>query len=284
MRLATIHAGAATQAVRLEDGSAVLLPFRDVGDALSATTELAELGRLTGQVLPLEQVRFAPLVIAPQKIICVGLNYLTHIEEMGRDMPAHPTLFAKFATALVGADDEIILPPESASVDWEAELAVVIGSPCRHVTAADARDLIAGYSVANDVSVRDWQWRTSQWLQGKTFDHTTPLGPVLVTGDEIDDAQDLEVRCVVDGVERQKGRTSDLLFSPADLVSYVSKVTTLLPGDIILTGTPGGVGSGSKPPVYLQPGQSLVTSIEGIGRCHNTCVEEDVLGPKLESA
>lgn len=276
MRLGTIQAGVATQAVRVENESAVLLPFRDVGEALARTRLLSALARMDGEALALEQLTFAPLVIAPQKIICVGLNYRSHIAEMGRTPPPHPTLFAKFATSLVGAGDDVVLPSASTSVDWEAQLAVVIGAQGRQLGADTARDVIAGYTVANDVSVRDWQWRTPQWLQGKTFDRTTPLGPLLVTGDEIDDARDLPIRCVVDGVERQASRTSDLLFAPAELVSYVSEAVSLMPGDVILTGTPGGVGSGAEPPVYLQPERSLVTSIEGIGACHNTCVEERV--------
>lgn len=274
MRLGTIRTPDGTQAVSVEGGSTYRLPFADVGEVLAAHERLADLDA-SGEPGPsVESARCAPLVTRPGKIVCVGLNYRTHILEMGRELPQHPTLFAKFATSLIGATEEIVLPDGATSVDWEAELAVVIGATARHVEATRARDVIAGYTVANDISVRDWQWRSSQWMQGKTFDRTTPLGPVLVTGDELGDARDLEISCSVDGIRWQQSRTSDLLFPPAELVAYVSEILTLLPGDVILTGTPGGVGAGADPSVFLSPGQRVVTTIEGIGECRNTCAPE----------
>ena len=183
-------------------------------------------------------------------------------------------MFAKFASSLIGADDDLVLASVSNAVDWEVELGVVIGSRVWRATPEEALAAIAGFTVVNDVSMRDWQNRTSQYLQGKTFDASTPVGPYLVTGDEISDGADLEVRCEVDGVVMQSGRTSDMLFGPAVVVSYISQFAALVPGDLISTGTPSGVGAGRKPPVFLAPGQVMTTSVEGIGSCLNRCVAE----------
>jgi len=151
----------------------------------------------------------------------------------------------------------------------------VVGRPLHRATAHEARDAIAGYSVLNDVSMRDWQNRTLQWLSGKTFEATTPVGPWLTTPDEVDHADDLEVRCEVDGEVMQASRTSDLVFPPAELLAYISQIVTLQPGDLLATGTPGGVGSARDPKVFLRPGQTLRTAIEGLGECVNLCVKED---------
>ena len=224
--------------------------------------------------VPVAEADFAPVVPRPQKILCVGLNYRTHIMETGRDLPAYPTLFAKFADSLLGPRDDLVLPAVSERVDWEVELGVVIGRPVKRATADEAAAAIAGYTVMNDVSMRDWQRRTLQWLAGKMFERATPAGPYLVTPDEVEHAGDLEVRTEVDGVVMQQSRTSDLLFSPAEIVAYASQAITLQPGDLIATGTPGGVGDARKPPVYLRPGNMLRTYIEGLGECLNHCVEE----------
>src|SRR5947208_12640697 len=208
---------------------------------------------------------FGPLV-RPGKVVCVGLNYRSHIEEMGRGLPDHPTLFAKYPDTLTGPYDDIVIPKASAEVDWEVELGVVIGRVTRNVDEAEAGASIAGYTVVNDVSMRDWQWRTTQWDQGKNFEASTPVGPFLVTPDEPGDPEDkgtvdLEITCRVDGQVMQSARTSDLLFSPAYLVSYVSRFTTLRPGDLIATGTPGVVGARRDRKVFLPPGQVLKTAI-----------------------
>ena len=224
--------------------------------------------------MPASEASFAPVVPQPAKVLCVGLNYRAHILETGRDLPQYPTLFAKFARTLLGARDDLVLPAVSDRVDWEAELGVVIGRPIYRASRDEAAAAIAGYTVTNDVSMRDWQGRTLQWLQGKMFERSTPAGPYLVTGDEIGDAADLEVRCEVDGAVMQQSRTSDLLFGPAEIAAYASQAITLEPGDLLLTGTPGGVGNARKPPVYLQPGQTLRTVIEGIGECVNRCVPD----------
>jgi acylpyruvate hydrolase len=218
---------------------------------------------------------YAPVVPNPAKIICLGLNYEQHIREMGHDPPDVPTLFAKYSAALIGPRDAIVLPVVSDRVDWEAELAFVIGTPVRHADDRAARAAIAGYTICNDVSMRDWQRRTPQWLQGKTFESSTPVGPVLVTPDEVDDARDLGLRCEVDGEVRQDARTSDLVFDPVAVVRYVSQIVTLMPGDLISTGTPGGVGVGMDPPRFLQPGQIVRTVIDRIGELVNECVAEE---------
>jgi acylpyruvate hydrolase len=209
----------------------------------------------------------------PEKIICVGLNYRRHILEMGRPLPEHPTLFAKYPPALVGAGDDVSLPAASGAVDWEAELAVVVGTAVRNASTAAARDAIAGCTVLNDVTARDWQYRTTQWLAGKTFEATTPLGPELVTADEVPDGG-LEISCTVNGEAVQHDSTAELVFDPVTLVAYVSRIVTLRPGDVIATGTPGGVGHARKPPRYLADGDVLVTRVEGIGECRNTCRAE----------
>nr|WP_275263893.1 fumarylacetoacetate hydrolase family protein [Jiangella asiatica] len=175
----------------------------------------------------------------------------------------------------------IIWPASAGAVDWEAELGVVIGAAARHVPVDAALDVVAGYTVVNDVTVRDWQHRTREFLSGKTFEATTPVGPTLVTSDELPPgASGLEISCAVDGVVMQRSTTSDLLFSVAEIVSYISTITTLLPGDLIATGTPGGVGAGRTPEVWLRPGNELVTTVEGVGQLRNRCVKEEVtIGP-----
>ena len=190
--------------------------------------------------------------------------------EMGRTLPEHPTYFAKFPEALVGPFDDIELPAVSDAVDWEGELAVVIGSPARNLTEEQAAEAIAGYAVINDVSMRDFQYRTLQWLQGKTFEHTSPFGPYLVTTDEWTPGPLLTT--TVNGETMQEVSTSDLVFSPAKLISYFSQIVTLNPGDVIATGTPGGVGHARKPPRYLTDGARLETSIEGLGAQANRAV------------
>jgi acylpyruvate hydrolase len=270
VRLLTVRGPGGTRAARLEGERVVEVdpPYEDGGALLAAGALDA-----VGSGPPLDGADVAPVVTKPSKIICLGLNYRSHIEEMGGEPPSHPTLFAKFASSLIGARDPIALPADSAMVDWEAELAFVIGTRVRHADSEEALAAIAGYTILNDVSMRDWQWRTSQWLQGKTWEGSTPVGPALVTPDEVDNASDLLLRCEVDGELMQEARTSDLLFGPADIVSYVSTITTLEPGDLISTGTPAGVGAGRQPPVFLQPGQVVRTTIEGLGELVNECVK-----------
>jgi acylpyruvate hydrolase len=274
MRLATIRTEYGTTAARLDGDVLVPLDAADVGEMLASGDEGPGRQREGAALVPVAEADFAPVVPRPGKVICVGLNYREHILETGRELPAYPTLFAKFADTLMGARDDLVLPSVSEKVDWEVELGVIIGRPVYRATAAEAAAAIAGYTVINDVSMRDWQSRTLQWLQGKMFERSTPAGPYLVTAGEAGDAADLEVRCEVDGVVMQQSRTSDLLFGPADIVAYASQAITLKPGDLIATGTPGGVGNARKPPVYLRPGNVLRTFIEGLGECVNRCVAE----------
>jgi acylpyruvate hydrolase len=273
MRLATIRTTSGTAAVRIDGEQAVEVDAPDLGTLLARAGWQEQAASAGGARHSLADVSYAPLVPRPGKIICVGLNYRSHILEMGRELPDYPTLFAKFATALLGANDDIVLPAVSDQVDWEAELGVVIGTAVRRVSAAQAAAAIAGYTVVNDVSMRDWQWRTTEWLQGKSFEASTPVGPWLTTPDEVD-AHHLDLSCEVDGDSRQHANTSDLLFTPEDIVAYVSQFTTLEPGDLIATGTPGGVGAGRKPPVFLRDGQRMVTAIDGLGALSNHCVAE----------
>jgi acylpyruvate hydrolase len=276
MRLATIRTNAGTTAARLDGDVLIPLDATDVGELLarSAGDFAAVPARAGAAPVPAAEADFAPVVPNPAKIICVGLNYRTHIAETGRELPQYPTLFAKFAETLMGPHDDLVLPAVSERVDWEVELSVIVAVPVYRASAAEAAAAIAGYATSNDVSMRDWQRRTLQWDAGKIFQHTTPVGPYLVTPDEVDHARDLEIRCEVDGTVMQQARTSDLLFTPADVIAYASQAITLRPGDLILTGTTGGVGDARKPPVYLKPGQVLRTSIEGLGECVNHAVAE----------
>jgi acylpyruvate hydrolase len=273
MRLATLCTGVGTSAVRIDEAGLTGLGAPDVG-ALLADPGWPERAAGDGPVLgfaPPDLATLATPVPRPGKVICVGLSYRTHILEMGRELPRYPALFAKFAEALIGPRDPIALPPESAAADWEAELAVVLGGTVRRADPDQAAAAIAGFTVLNDITMRDWQYRSPMWLQGKTFEGTTPVGPVLVTPDELPGGvrPALELRCEVDGETVQKASTGDLVFDPVDLVRYVSTIVTLRPGDLIATDTPGGVGHARKPPRYLADGSVVVTEISGLGRLEN---------------
>jgi 2-keto-4-pentenoate hydratase/2-oxohepta-3-ene-1,7-dioic acid hydratase in catechol pathway len=242
----------------IEDLSALLArsAWRDlVSSALSGGRELRE------------DLEFHTPVPRPGKILCCGHNYRAHILEMGHELPEYPTLFAKFADTLTGPQSEITAQGEK--VDWEAELAVVIGAELADADLEESRDGILGYTIANDISMRDWQRRTAHWLQGKAFDRTTPLGPVIVTADVLDPNRGLAIECRVNGEARQRSSTADLLFDPAFLVSYISRFARLRPGDLVLTGTPAGVGAAMNPQRFLADGDELVTAIEGIGELRN---------------
>jgi acylpyruvate hydrolase len=274
MRLATIRTATGTRAVRLDGtgpgDTAVETGDADVRALLERPDWPAHAAAAAGPSHPVDGLDYAPLVPSPEKIICVGLNYRDHVLEMGNQLPEYPTLFAKYAPALVGAYDDIELPRVSEQVDYEAELTVVIGRSVRHASAAEAEAAIAGYTVLNDVSVRDYQNRTKQFLQGKTFEKSTPVGPWLVTPDELPEGG-WAISSVLDGETMQDSSTSELVFDAVDLVVYLSEILTLNPGDIIATGTPGGVGHARKPPVYLTDGAVLVTSVAGVGELRNTC-------------
>lgn len=272
MRLATIRDEGGTTAARVEGSQYHILPYRDVRDALDSGVDLRRIeDEPATRIVDEGEVSLAPLILQPEKIICVGLNYRDHAAETGQEVPQYPTLFAKYARSFIGAFDDLVLPSASAAVDWEVELGIVIGQPARHASKEESWDAIAGYTVINDVSMRDWQVRTPQWLQGKTFEASTPIGPHLVTPDEIDHARDLAVECTVDGDVVQRSRTSKLIFSPAEIVSYISTIITLVPGDVIATGTPGGIGAAQTPQRFLAPHQRLTSTIEGIGSLSNRC-------------
>jgi acylpyruvate hydrolase len=277
MKLATIRTDEGHRAVRVDGDTATVLDAPDVGVVLADPAWSDRAAAATGPRLAVAELDYAPLVPDPDKIMCIGLNYRSHIAEMrGGDPPAYPTVFAKYRAALIGAHDDIVLPFASSMVDWEAELAVVIGTPIRHGDLDAATAAVAGYSVLNDVSMRDWQNRTMQFLQGKTFEHSTPLGPWLVTPDEPGavPGPDQRIGCAVDGQVMQDSTTGDLLFDVPHLVSYLSTILTLLPGDVIATGTPSGVGAGRKPPRFLADGELVVTTISGVGELRNRCRAE----------
>lgn len=276
MRVATIHTADGTRAVRIEGDNLSVLSFSDVAALLSTGRDWRDVaaGALSEGTLDIGEVHFAPVVPRPEKILCAGLNYRAHAREAKMDLPTHPVLFAKFWRCLIGARDDLVLPSNTDAVDWEAELGLVIGTEIRRGNATQAKDAIAGYTVINDVSMRDWQRRTREMLQGKAWEASTPVGPALVTGDEIGDALDLAITCEVDGAVVQNSRTSDLVFSAVEIVEYISQFITLVPGDVIATGTPSGVGGGRKPPVYLSDGQVMRTRVEGIGELVNVCRSE----------
>lgn len=272
MRLATIRVGGGTRAVRLEDGGLLDLGYADVGSYLSAGP--ADDAR--GAVHDHDGADFAPVVPHPSKVICVGHNYRNHIEEMGRELPAHPTLFPKFADTLLGPLDDIVKPVETDALDYEVELVVVIGRPVRRATEAEAEAAIAGFTVMNDVSMRDWQFRTIEWTQGKIWDSSTPVGPWMVSPDELPGGvrPTLTVRTTVDDHVLQEDDTGTLLFDPVHLVRYASTIVRLNPGDLIATGTPAGVGHAREPKGYLVGGETVRTEVDGIGACVNRVVKE----------
>jgi acylpyruvate hydrolase len=275
MRLATVRrADGSTRAARVEGEQLVLLEATDVGELLASGEGWAERAASSaGTSIALADATLATLVTRPPKVWCVGLNYANHIAETGSQTPSHPTMFAKYAIALTGPNDPIEVPTTSDRVDWEVELGVVIGTGGRNVSVEDALDHVAGYTVINDVSMRDWQRRTGQFLQGKTWERATPVGPWMTTPDELPaGGKGLRVRTVVDDQVMQDDNTDQLLFDVAHLVAYVSAIASLEPGDLIATGTPAGVGAGRTPPVFLKPGQTMRTSIEGIGELVNPIV------------
>ncbi|RPE29652.1 fumarylacetoacetate hydrolase family protein [Kitasatospora cineracea] len=276
MKLATLRTGGTTRAVRLDGDTLTDLGYPDLGALLAEDDWAGTAAAATGATYPLAGAEFAPVVPRPSKVVCVGLNYRNHIQEMGRDLPEHPTLFAKFADSLIGAGDDILRPAETAEFDWEVELAVVIGKSARRARGEQAEAAIAGFTVLNDITCRDWQFRTREWLQGKTWDSTTPVGPYLVTPDELPGGvrPALDVTLTVGGETMQSDNTGDLLFDPVALVEYVSTVVRLNPGDLIATGTPGGVGHARKPARYLSGGETVVTEIQGLGRLENRVVPD----------
>jgi len=237
----------------------------------------AALDRIGGTRLaltPLAEVKLLAPIPRPNKLICVGLNYRDHAAETGAVIPEVPTIFNKFPTAIIGPGAPIVLPKVSTSPDYEAEFAFVIGKGGRHIAEADWRDHVFGYTIVNDVSARDYQRATTQWLMGKTFDTFAPMGPWIVGQEEISDPHNLSVRMVINGETLQDGNTSQLIFNIPRLIAFLSSVFTLEPGDVVSTGTPAGVGAARKPPRWLLPGDDVVVQIQNIGELRNPVVAE----------
>ncbi|WP_447892355.1 fumarylacetoacetate hydrolase family protein [Pseudomonas marginalis] len=224
--------------------------------------------------IPLAEVTFLPVIPNPGKVLCIGINYATHVRETGREMPTYPMIFTRFADSQTAHLQPIVRPTASHKLDFEGELAVVIGKVARHVKHADALDYVAGYACYNDGSVRDWQKHTIQFVPGKNFPNTGGFGPWLVTGDEIGDPQDLELTTRLNGQVMQHTRTSDMIFDVRQLIEYCSTFTELAPGDVIVTGTTGGVGAFREPPVWMKPGDQVEVEIAGIGTLRNSIVDE----------
>ncbi|QGU03183.1 Ureidoglycolate lyase [Corynebacterium kalinowskii] len=268
MRIATLRTGSQTQAI-LVDGptsARVIEGFADVGALLADANWYAILLDVESEPIEFDPANLAPVIPRPGKIICVGLNYAKHIREMGHEQPEVPTLFIKYPEALIGPYDTSVVPAfAAAKPDFEGELAVVIGAPARNVSAADADSVIAGYTIINDFTMRDFQNQTKQWHQGKSFEHTAGFGPWIDT--DFKPGGLLTTR--VNDAVMQQDSTGDLIFTPADLIEFISRIYTLQPGDVIATGTPEGVGHARNPQVYLQDGDVVEISIEGIGSIKN---------------
>jgi 2-keto-4-pentenoate hydratase/2-oxohepta-3-ene-1,7-dioic acid hydratase in catechol pathway len=285
MRLVTYHSDRGLRAaalrgqeyVDLQDADpqipAAMIEFLAGGEKLR---DRAVNAAARGKGIPRDTVRLAAPIPAPQKILCVGLNYADHARETGKEAPAEPVIFNKFVTAVRGDGDAIELPKLSREVDYEAELVAVIGRGGRHIPCESALEHVAGYCCGHDVSARDWQLRKpgGQWLLGKSFDSFAPMGPALVTADEVGDTSNLRIQLRLNGQVMQDSTTAQLIFSVADLVAYVSGVCTLAPGDVIFTGTPPGVGVVRKPPVFLQPGDTVEVEIERVGVLRNRVIAE----------
>jgi acylpyruvate hydrolase len=255
------------------------------GDAVRPLEAIAELGRetpselladppLSDERVPLADVTLRPVVPRPGKVVCVGLNYKAHVEEGVYDLPDYPVLFSKFAETLVGAGQPVLVPPESEAVDYEAELAFVIGREARRVAGDEALAAVGGYTLANDVTMRDYQYRTHQWLPGKNWAGSTPLGPFLVTPDEVGDPHSLDISLELNGERMQEANTSLFIFDIPTLVATISEFIPLAPGDVVLTGTPSGVGYRREPKVLLRDGDRMVVEVERVGRLENPVAAE----------
>ncbi len=247
----------------------------DIDGSFLAGPDLAKVMAMDPASLPKADgaPRIGPCVGSIPKFICVGLNFTDHAEETGQPMPSHPLIFAKATSAVSGPNDDVVIPRGSEKTDWEVELALVIGKRASYVEEAEAMDYVAGYCIANDVSERSYQFDyAGQWTKGKSCDTFGPLGPWLVTKDEIADPQALGMYCAVNGHKYQNGSSSTMFFKAAHLVSHISEFMTLEPGDIISTGTPPGVGAGQNPQVFLKPGDVMELGIDGLGVQRQTCV------------
>jgi 2-keto-4-pentenoate hydratase/2-oxohepta-3-ene-1,7-dioic acid hydratase in catechol pathway len=283
MKVFTIasRAGNLLAAGNMGDGG--LVPLHGVDSILDLLTDpsrdeppwvtLSKLQQTSGDSLQVPQT-LQPPISKPSKILCVGRNYVDHAVETGHSPPVEPLVFSKLSTCVIGHGQSIVLPTASQQIDFEAELVVVVGRKARHVSRANALEYVAGYTCGNDVTARDWQKGKpgQQWLLGKSFDTFAPLGPCFVTADEIPDPQSLSIELRLNGQVMQHANTSDMIFPVDFLIAYISNVCTLLPGDLIFTGTPSGVGVARRPQVFLHPGDEIEVEVEGIGCLRNRCV------------
>ena len=283
MRFATIERHGQNEAAILTDGGLLGLTeagFPDLLSVINGGDEALDRVRRwagspeAGARLPMGQMSLCAPIPRPPKIVCIGLNYRDHAAETKMAIPEVPTVFSKYATSVTGHRRPIVLPGNSAKPDYEAEFAVVIGKGGRHIPEQAWREHVFGYTIVNDVSARDFQMATSQWMMGKTFDTFAPMGPVIVTADEIADPHNLHISLRLNGEVLQDSNTSNLIFGVGKLIAYLSSVFTLEPGDIISTGTPAGVGFARKPPVWLKPGDEVEVEIEGIGTLINPVIAE----------
>lgn len=252
-----------------------MLSFLQLGEI--AMTTAREIVMNARSDITLDSVKLLSPITNPSKVIAIGLNYMDHIRETGMEIPSLATMFCKYPSSIIGPDEDICWRTSLTDrVDYEAELAVVIGRTARHVSQADAFDYIAGYTNCNDVSARDLQFMPGdQWLRGKCLDTFCPLGPYLATRDEIADPHNLSIKCLVNGEALQDSNTTEMIYKIPYLIEYLSQAFTLYPGDVIATGTPHGVGAFRKPPIWLKNGDVVAIEIEGLGRLVNTCVEEN---------
>jgi 2-keto-4-pentenoate hydratase/2-oxohepta-3-ene-1,7-dioic acid hydratase in catechol pathway len=278
MRLVTFTTGAAPALGVVKDDSILPLPAGlavDMIDLIARWDALKPtVAKLTGEPLKLADVRLLAPVPRPGKIMAIGLNYADHVAETGREPPKQQIWFSKMQSAVNGPFDPIQLPKASTMVDWEAELVFVVGKRGRHIAKADASSHVFGFCCGNDVSVRDWQNMTPQWILGKSFDTHAPFGPWIVTADELGDPHTLGIRCLVNGETRQSSNTSNLVFNIYDQIALLSQAMTLEPGDVIYTGTPGGVGMAMKPPVFLKAGDKVRVELDRIGAIEATVIPE----------
>lgn len=278
MKLVTFSTGDRPELGRVEGDSVVSLArrFGSMIDLIIRWREVeAEVRRATGLLIPLTEVKLLPPIPRPRKILAIGLNYADHIKETGVETPKEQVWFCKQPTAANGPYDPIMLPKVSTKVDYEAELVVVIGKGGRHIAKEDAPGAVFGYCAGNDVSARDWQMATSQWVLGKSFDTHAPFGPSITTADEVGDPHTLGVRSFVNGEKRQDSNTRNFVFNVWDQIAHVSQVMTLEPGDLIFTGTPGGVGMARNPPSFLKEGDVVRVEVDRLGALEAVCRCED---------
>ncbi|MBH3459255.1 MULTISPECIES: fumarylacetoacetate hydrolase family protein [Pseudomonas putida group] len=262
---------------RVVDLSSHLVDVPDLASLIASPDKLAQAKKLVtaseGELV-LADLSLSPVIPAPGKIICVGINYVAHAEEAGRKVGQHPVIFQRFAETLQAHDAPLVRPKVSEEFDFEAELAVVIGKGGSHIAPENAMDHVAGYTCFNDASVRDWQFHTHQYGMGKTFRFTGALGPWLVTADEIADYRELQIRGILNGEQMQEGNLSELAFDIPHLISYVSQALDWNPGDILATGTPSGIGFKRNPPIFLKPGDIFEVTISQIGTLRNPVIDE----------